>query len=872
MLTINSTYKIYIKTSLFIILLLVSYLPLSAQVKQKSMLTPKDYHLWHKLFNAQISNNGNWASYRLLYDYTGKDTLIVQQTYSNKSYVFPGSARGKFNGETDFACLKGDTLIAMDLKSGKQLKTPATANFAFSANQKFMIILLKQDDKKNILEVRDRQGAVVRKVSDIVQYVFDPSGNGIVYSTAKDDAYSVEFMLFKDAISKKTVTTDHQAMFKKLVWEENSIAFIETLSQHPKLFVYDILQDKLSLLDPTKVTGFPSQMQVSHALMAHLNLSDDGKKVIFWMRNDSIKSDFMGPKALQIWHTMDKQMFDSKKSFGNYAMSDKMAIWDVNTQSVLQITNQDLPTGFLSSDYNYAFIYDRYAYEPQTQQNGPYDLYIVDLKTGKRKLIIRKYAFDNIPSRSPDGRYLCYATKQGHWWIYDIQRDLHTNITLGTSNSFLKEDTNSPGQEEPYGIGGWTTDGNVILYDRYDLWKVSLDGKEKLRLTKGREIQKIFRIEAFSNTFNTNIKAKKNRLDLDRGLILTTVNKETGASGLSSWNPKSGVKELIWENKRTNLFYKAENKAIYMYLEQSFTYSPRLMMYDGKARELVRTNKQQDQFYWGKNERIDYVVNGIKTKGVLFYPAAYEAGKKYPMVVSIYERQFAYLHEYQNPSLMQSDGNNTTNFTHQGYFVLYPDINYEYGNLRKSVTQSVLTAIDTVVAKGSIYPDKIGLIGHSFGGYETDLILTQTGRFTAAVAGAAWTDLVSTYLYEGPLMKRPDFFRTENHQLRIGKSLFEDMPAYLNNSPVLLADKVNTPLLGWAGEDDRHIHSLQSMEFYLALRRANKEHTLLIYSGEEHELTKKENAMDLSLRIMQWFDYYLKDGKKQDWMNSNFNQ
>ncbi|SMC88820.1 S9 family peptidase [Pedobacter africanus] len=867
---INSTYRIYIKGSLFIILLLVSCLSLSAQVKQKSMLTPKDYHLWSKLFNAQISSNGNWASYRLFYEYTRKDTLVVQHTNDDRSYVFPGSATGKFNGETDFACLKGDTLILQDLKSGKQLKTPGTANFAFSANQKFIIILLKQADKKNALEIRNRQGSVVQRVSNIAQYIFDPSGNGIVYSTAKDDGYNVEFMLFKDAISKKTVTTDRQAMFKKLVWEENSIAFIEALSQHPKLFVYDILQDKLSLLDPTKVTGFPSQMQVSDAPMAHLNLSDDGKRVIFWMKDTTIKSDFVGPKALQIWHTMDKQMFDSKKYFGNYALSDKMAIWDINTQSVLQITNQDLPTGFLSSDYNYAFIYDRYAYEPQTQQNGPYDLFLIDLNSGKRKRIIEKYAFDNIPSRSPDGRYLCYATKQGHWWIYDIQRDLHTNITLGISDSFLTEDTNSPGQEAPYGIGGWTTDGYVILYDRYDLWKVSLDGKEQLRLTRGREIQKTFRIETFSSTFNINIEAKKNKLDLNRGLMLTTANKETGASGLSSWNPKSGVKELIWENKKTNLFYKAENKAIYIYLERSFTSSPRLMMYDGKVKELVRTNKQQDQFYWGKNERIDYTVDGIKTKGVLFYPAGYETGKKYPMVVSIYERQFAYLHEYQNPSLIQGDGDNVTNFTHQGYFVLYPDINYEYGNLRKSVTQSVLTAVDTVVAKGSIYPDKIGLIGHSFGGYETDLILTQTGRFAAAVAGSAWTDLVSTYLYEGPLMKRPDFFRTENHQLRIGKSLFEDMPAYLNNSPVLMADKVTTPLLGWVGEDDRHIHSLQSMEFYLALRRANKAHTLLIYAGEEHTIDKNENAIDLSERIMQWFDYYLKDGKRQGWMNSDY--
>jgi dipeptidyl aminopeptidase/acylaminoacyl peptidase len=98
------------------------------------------------------------------------------------------------------------------------------------------------------------------------------------------------------------------------------------------------------------------------------------------------------------------------------------------------------------------------------------------------------------------------------------------------------------------------------------------------------------------------------------------------------------------------------------------------------------------------------------------------------------------------------------------------------------------------------------------------------------------------------------------------------MPAYLQNSPVLQAANIKTPVLGWVGENDRHIHALQSMEFYLALRRLNKEHTLLVYPNEGHELYMKENQIDLNVRIMQWFDYYLKNGVRADWMTSNFNR
>lgn len=866
---INSLYKIFIKFFLLVTLLLTSYLSAWAQANKKRMLTPKDYALWSYLTADQISSNGNWVSYRLYYDYTGKDTLGLQQTHGNKNYVFPGSTTGKFNGETDFACLKGDTLILLDLKSGKQLKIPRTDNFAFSANQKFMVVLLKQADQMFTLEVRDRSGTVIQTVLDIAQYSFNSFGNGILYSTLKDNIYITEFILLKDSISKKTVSTNHKNLIKNFVWKENSIAFMELLKDGPKIFVYNILLDKLSSLDPNKVTGFPSQMKVSDAGFRNILLSDDGERVFFWLKENQLKSGTVSPMGVQIWNTKDKQLFESKKHFGDYRMSDKMAIWDLKESSVFQITDKDLPSGFLSADYKYAFTYDKNAYEPQSQQYGAYDLNLVNLKNGEKKRIVERYVFgDNIPSRSPDGRYLCYA-KRGHWWIYNIEKDLHTNITFGMPNSFFVEDRNSPGEDEPYGIGGWTKDGEVILYDRYDLWKISLDGKAKVRLTKGREIEKAYRINFFSNPFDGDVDANKPNIDLGEGFLLTVINKETRETGLSYWSSKLGIKVLVWESKKIEQVSKAENKDIYVYVDQNFQTAPRLMVYDGSAKVIVKTNTQQEHFYWGKNKRIEYTVDGKKTKGILFYPAAYNPEKKYPMVVNIYERQFGYLNYYENPTLLSEVGFNVTNFTLQDYFVLYPDINYEYGNLKKSVTNSVLAAVDTALRKGNIDPAKVGLTGSSFGGYETDLVITQTDRFATAVAGLAWTDLVSAYLYVGSMFKRPDFFRAENHQLRIGKSLFEDLPAYLKNSPVLLADKVKTPLLGWVGENDRHVNSSHSMEFYLALRRANKEHTLLVYPGEEHGLEKKENATDLSIRIMQWFDYYLKDGKKQDWMNNN---
>jgi dipeptidyl aminopeptidase/acylaminoacyl peptidase len=181
----------------------------------------------------------------------------------------------------------------------------------------------------------------------------------------------------------------------------------------------------------------------------------------------------------------------------------------------------------------------------------------------------------------------------------------------------------------------------------------------------------------------------------------------------------------------------------------------------------------------------------------------------------------------------------------------------------------VLAAVDTVIDKGLVDPQRLGLIGHSFGGYETNLIVTRTDRFSAAAAGDGWADLVSAYLYVGATMQRPDFYRGEFDQWRIGKSLFEDTEGYLRNSPVLHAAKVTTPLLSWTGAEDWHVNYLQSFEFHLALRRLQKKAIMLVYPEEGHSLLQRTHQKDLTRRIEAWFGFYLKNDSDCAWMAAN---
>jgi dipeptidyl aminopeptidase/acylaminoacyl peptidase len=872
MLNISFHYKNYFFRATCFIFWLVICPRISGQTDQKKMLTPNEYNLWSFLVPEKISPLGKWSSYRLIYDYKETDTLFLQRASDLKRISFPNGRAGKFNGELDFGCISKDTFRLVSLKSEKFLLKAGASDFRFSKNQKYAVIFNSLESNKMTMEIIDRAGRTLFNAKDIISYCFDPEMNGIVYSIQKNMGFGVELVVFTDSVIKRAIAENPSYPYQNLIWKTESIAFIENNESEPSLYSFDIKKEKLRRLDPVSSSGFPSEMKISNSMFYNPIPSINGSKLFFWLKEPQSGAVQDSPENVQIWNSKDKLLTDFKKLMPYHTLSEKLAVWNILDNTVLQITGKELPRGFLNTDYNYAFIYDPSAYEPQTRQNCPYDLYVLDLKSGKKELVVKRYLYDDKPQVSPDGKHLCYA-KDDQWWIYDIKSNKHTCLTKGLSISFFTEDSNTLEGRPPYGLAGWSNNGEVLLYDRFDFWKISLDGKRIKRLTQGREMQKSYRIKRFdSNIHYDDVHSSLKTIDLEAGFMITESNRETGETGLGWWNNKIGVNEYLWKKRKITQISKAENKNAYMYLEQNFENAPRLMIFNGKEKEIFQSNKQQKRYLWGRNERIDYEVNGIKTKGILYYPAGFKKGKKYPLVLNVYERQFAYFNDYINPTLLAGDGFNIPNFLNHEYFVLLPDIVYEYGNLRESVTKSVLAAVDAAVAKGDIESSKIGIMGHSFGGYETDLVITQTDRFAAAVAGAAISDLVSFYLRVGPNLRRPEFFRTENHQVRIGKSLYENMDAYLANSPVLLAAGVNTPLLSWAGEEDKNIHSYQSMEFYLAMRRLGKEHTMLLYPQEGHELYKMKNQMDLSFRIMQWFDCYLKNGPKEPWMDSNFNR
>ena len=158
--------------------------------------------------------------------------------------------------------------------------------------------------------------------------------------------------------------------------------------------------------------------------------------------------------------------------------------------------------------------------------------------------------------------------------------------------------------------------------------------------------------------------------------------------------------------------------------------------------------------------------------------------------------------------------------------------------------------------------------GQSWGGYQVAYLVTKTNIFAAAGAGAPVSNMTSAYggIRWGTGISRQ--FQYEKGQSRIGKNLWAATDAYLKNSPLFAAPKVQTPLLLMHNDKDGAVPWYQSIEYFTALKRLDKKVWLLQYNDEDHNLVERRNRKDLSIRLAQFFDHYLKGAPMPRWMSS----
>ena len=286
---------------------------------------------------------------------------------------------------------------------------------------------------------------------------------------------------------------------------------------------------------------------------------------------------------------------------------------------------------------------------------------------------------------------------------------------------------------------------------------------------------------------------------------------------------------------------------------------------------LISLNRQLDAIAKPQYRTVDYqTANGQRLSGALLLPYGYMPGRRYPMIVYVYGGSLAPAGNWANPyKLISRSYLDPLLLAGRGYAVLIPSVPLESmgkaSDPMLDLYKGIQPAIEKVVEMGISDPDRIGVMGHSYGGYTVYGLVTQTHRFKAAVAYAGVTDLLSLYGRLDPRYRFSDFvtpfsgpFWLEAQQLRMGAPPWQDLQRYLRNSPYVHADKVATPLLMIHGDLDTHPLS-DAEQFFVALNRLGKRAKLVRYLGEGHVVESPGNLMDMWEHIFNWFDQFLQN-------------
>lgn len=870
---INSGKIFYPKAGFYLLFILhLVVCPIWGQTMQKSFLSSVDYDKWGVLVFGKLSPDGSWASFKVNYE-NGRDTLFVRNTKTHKTYFFPLAGRETFLPQSRFVCQSDKGLHLLDLKTGSSEIISHVKQFICSEKVQKIVILIDENKTAKMLRIRNFEGSEDFYIKDVENFVQDPDFGKILYTSQKDGIHAVR-LLKLDEPKEDVIIHKGSSAYDNLAWQNKGEALsftqkLNKLNNQASLYFYNLQNKKTYEADSLKLQNFLGDSLFVFSQNNRLKISGDMKKVFFSVKKigESIKKNC----DVQLWNGNAGYVYTQKKNQKSY-----MAVWFPSMGKINLISNDTLSEYMLTGDQKYALLSEPEKYEPDYTEEGLKDYYLKDVETGKIKLFLKKHPghfLKVLPS--PTGRYIAYFLKR-NWWIYDIKKETHINLTKKMEFPFFHNNSEHPNVEEPYLNVGWTPeDAAMLIHDEFDLWSFSPEGKNSRRFTRGRETQTQFRLAGFSRSQP----GEKNyygwlshTVDISKGMLLE-FNSMGSEKGYSRWHSGLHDKVVSSDSTMATSGIYSSDFCFFVYSEQSYDLPPRLMVKtksDTKPELLYQSNTQQEKFHWGKCEVQEYTNSkGKKLKAMLYYPAAYDPLKKYPMIVYIYEKLSGRFNRYINPSEYTGDGLfNITNFTSQEYFVLAPDISYELGEPGISAVDCVVSAVKKVVENNSILPSRIGIIGHSFGGYEVDFILTHTNIFTAAVAGSALTDLTSFYLSIGRSSGRPDIWRLESQQWRMGKSLFEDREAYKINSPIEYAENITTPLLHWTGGMDKEVNPNQSIELYLALRRLKKQQIMLVYPDEGHTVQKKNNQKDLSVRILEWFDYYLRDAPPASWIKS----
>ncbi|MBL0171951.1 MAG: S9 family peptidase [Gemmatimonadaceae bacterium] len=815
----------------------------------------------------------------------------------------PAAGRG-----TTPAAVTPGHLELLNVATGEKTSIANASSWKFSANSKWLATRLNKaqaDAKHNgaDLIVRDLATGTNRLVGSANQFEFDDSGKMLAYTVDAAERLGNGVYLLDPATGDTRQLDALSADYDQLTWSTTGGRLAVLRGDKVK----DMKQKSNALLtwsgfgtgnvkalafDPAKATSFPKGMVLSEYTAPRF--SKDGSRVFVGIKEqepeipaaDSTKAN------VDVWHWKDA-MPQSQQivQLTQLRRATIPAVYLLETGAFVRLGNDSMRTVTMAANSSVGVGRDDFAYRGEVAWGGSRaDLYKVDAASGARTLIDK--GLSRTYGTSPNSRWFLYLKdKQVRAFNLENANSVVLDASSIPGRSYVNEDDDHAYEKPIWGVGGWSKDGkSVLLYDKFDVWQVPLDGGKATNLTQGvgraQAVQfRVVRLDAPAGGggrgggggFGGAGTADDDGVDLSQPVMLSAYGDRTKKSGYWKVTAGQAPTPSIWADKNIGGVTKADSADRILYTQQDFAEFPDYWVSTtafASPRKVTDANPILAEYTWAsKKVLIDYTTSkGKKLQGTLMLPPDYQPGKKYPMLVEFYEIMSNTHNNFSTPGYSNSPQLST--YASNGYLVFQPDMVYEIGKPGSSALDCMTSAVKKVIELGYADPKRIGLHGHSWSGYQSSYIVTQTNMFAAVVTGAPPTNLISFYdeLYKSSGTVQQGI--TTVGQVRMGANVtpWNAHDLYEDQSPIFHVRKINTPLMILQGMEDGAVDYVEGLQFFNAARQNGKQVILLSYPGEAHNLTNRDNQKYFTIRMKQFFDHYLMDKPAPKWMTDGLGQ
>jgi len=836
---------------------------------------------WPAVTGGNISDNGEYLYYHLSNVPAGSISIVIKSTNLSWEKTFHSCSAAAFTPDSRFLIYKSttDSLFLVTLGTDNCTYLGKATIFKTLGDKKFPMVAFMNKRNGGAFSLSNLNSGATFEMNSVNDF----------FISSNNKAFLVALDTIKNGIATHVLKWIKLPEFRvKEVWSsaeeltENysfdtaclQLVFL-TKSSNEASTDYNLWYYNAEKNKSTCIQSSGSQNGDYKLCNQAPFFSKGGTKIFFGQVKKETSTNEAAPTKVEVWNYRDKQLknvqIEEMKRVKTYTcvynISDKtVKVIDTDGERILSIGNDYALTIHESGN--------RGIFEAYWNKEAKLSFQLVSLKYGDRDTLRDKViTYDGGISISPNWKWGVYFDFDKKRYVsIDLKTKTQRSITSSISTIWTKT-VNAYSLPTLAGSLLWINEGKELLIpDNSDIWKVDPAAQLiPINLTNGYGKKHHIKFEVLNSDDELRAYNSGNSVLLLKGFNEETkeyyfFKKTIGAAGDPELLSKGPYVYGWWNGygSYNSTPVKAKGAEIYLVIRMKADAAPNYFITrDFKTFTSVSDIQPQKSFNWYTTELHSWKsLDGSILQGILYKPQNFDSNKKYPVIFDYYERRSDELNMFISPKA--SDGRiNIPLFVSAGYLVFVPDIHYKVGWPGLSAYQSVVSAASNLMKYKWVDKNRMGLQGHSFGGYETNYIITMTGLFAAACSASGFCDLISSY--NSGARGGYSMFSSELGQKRLGVTPWQKPDLYIQNSPIYFADKIVTPLLLMNNKNDQVVPFSQGIEFFTALRRLNKKVWMLQYDEGGHELDGND-AEDFHKRMQQFFDYFLKDKPAPVWM------